>query len=179
TGGWVSTGLYTASFALTGTLSKAFDVWHLSGTVFATSSFAPLPLNMYDNAPTPEYVTAISNMKSEYKRSETGRFRLFIRNKNWSPTIYTVSQADNPTETLTSASYQIFRVSDDLAVIPYGTGSDKQTYLSYDVSGNYFDLEMSMLQSGFAYGLTLAYYNDSIADWVQQPEVFKFRVEKD
>mgnify|MGYP006415902799 CR=1 FL=1 len=179
TGGWVKTGIYSASFMVTGNLTQAFDVWHLSGTVFTTSSFAPLPINVYNNAPTREFVTSISNMKSEYKRSETGRFRLFIRNKDWSPTIYTVSQADNPTETLTSASYQIYRVIDDLAVIPYGTGSDKQTYLSYDVSGNYFDLEMSMLQSGYAYGVTVAYYNDSIADWVQQPEVFKFRVEKD
>jgi hypothetical protein len=179
TGGWVKTGLYTASFMVTGNLTQAFDVWHLSGTVFTTSSFAPLSINAFNNAPTPEYVTSLPNLKSEYKHSETSRFRFFIRDKNWSPTIYTVSQADNPTETLRSASYQVFRVTDELVVVPYGTGSDKQTYLSYDVSGNYFDFDVSMLASGYAYGVRLAYYNDSIADWVEQPEVFKFRVEKD
>ena len=179
TGGWVSTGLYTASFGLTGSLSKAFDVWHLSGTVFATSSFATLPLNMFNNAPTQEYVTALTNLKAGYSRKETARFRFFVREKGWSPNIYTVATSQVPNQTIQSASYMIYRIIDDLHVIPYGTGSTKETYLSYDVSGNYFDFDMSMLQKDYAYGIKVAYYNGSSADWAEQPEVFKFRVEED
>jgi len=179
TGGWVSTGIYSASLGLTGSLSKAFDVWHLSGTVFATSSFAPLSLNMYNNAPTPQYVTNITNLKAAYTRQETARFRFFVREKNWSPNIYTVATSQVPNETIQSASYMLYRVVDDLQVVPYGTGSTKATYLSYDVSGNYFDLSMSTLQKDYAYAIKVSYYNGSSADWVEQPEVFKFRVEED
>ena len=77
-----------------------------------------------------------------------------------------------------SASYRIYRVVDNLEAVGYGTGSDKSTYLSYDVSGNYFDLDMSLLQSDYAYGIKLSYYNGSSGDWVEQPEDFKFRVEE-
>ena len=179
TGGWTKTGIYSASFMLTGSLTKAFDVWHYDGTTFATSSFSPQSLNIFNNAPTQEYVTSIVNLKPAYTRNEIGRFRLFIRERNWSPTIYSVASNSIPTKTLVSASYRIFRITDDLTVVPHNTGSNRATYLSYDVSGNYFDFNMSQLQADYAYGIKLAYYNDSIADWVDQPEVFKFRVEKE
>jgi len=64
-----------------------------------------------------------------------------------------------------------------LSVIPYGTGSAEHTYLSYDASGNFFDFDMKNLEKGYAYGLKLAYYNESVGDWAEQPETFKFRVE--
>ena len=48
--------------------------------------------------------------------------------------------------------------------------------MSYDQSGSYFDLDMSLLQKDYAYGLTVAYYLNG--KYVEQPEVFKFRVEE-
>ena len=67
-----------------------------------------------------------------------------------------------------------------MTVIAFGTGSDDKncTYLSYDVSGNYFDLDISLLERGYMYGIKFAYYNDSIGSWMEQPETFKFRVEE-
>jgi len=106
------------------------------------------------------------------------RFRTFVRDKNWSPTIYTVSTTVNPTEIIESASYRVLRLVDDYEVIPYGTGSEYSTYLSYDISGNYFDLSMLELEAGYMYGIKLSYYNGSIATWVEQPETFKFRVDE-
>jgi hypothetical protein len=76
-----------------------------------------------------------------------------------------------------SGSYEIYRIVDDLKVVPYGTGSMLHTQISYDVSGNYFDFDMNLLESGYMYGIKLAYYNDSIGSWVEQPEKFKFKVE--
>ena len=49
--------------------------------------------------------------------------------------------------------------------------------MSYDVSGNYFDVDMGLFEPGYAYGIKLAYYNGSVASWIEQPETFKFRVE--
>jgi len=180
TGGWYKTGIYSASFTATGSLTQLYDVWHSgsAATEFFTGSVAPKTLVAYDNAPSTQYVTAISNLKDNYIRSETGRFRLYVRPKAINDSIYSVSTAIIPNETIVSASYRIFRRTDDLNVIPYGTGSDKSTYLSYDVSGNYFDLDISMLEGGYSYGVKFVYYNDSSKDWVEQPEEFKFRVEE-
>jgi len=49
--------------------------------------------------------------------------------------------------------------------------------MSYDVSGNYFDVDMKLFEPGYAYGIKLAYYNGSVGSWIEQPETFKFRVE--
>ena len=101
---------------------------------------------------------------------------MFIRKKNWSPTIYTVATQNAESETVVSASYRVYRVVDGYTVIPYGTGSDNHTRLSYDISGNYFDLDMQLLQPGYAYGLKFAFYDERNLAWQEQEETFKFRV---
>ncbi len=80
-----------------------------------------------------------------------------------------------------SASYQVTRITDQRVVIPYGTRSvdNNCTMLSYDVSGNYFDLDMSMLEAGYTYGLQYSFYEDSVNSYRQLPYLFKIRVEKD
>ena len=65
---------------------------------------------------------------------------------------------------------------DERTVINNSTGSaNYHTYLSYDNDGNYFDLDMSLLEPGYMYGIKLAYYSSE--QWREQEEVFKFRVE--
>ena len=179
----VSTGIYKVELALTAAttpLTAMHDVWSdsTSGEEFVTASFYPEKFRQYDVAPTFNRVTSCRNLKKSYSTSETARFRFFVRDKEWSPTVYTVATANNPTEVITSGSYNIRRVVDDLNAIPYGTGSNLSTYMSYDKDGNYFDLDMSMLEPGYMYQLKLAYYNDSIGSWQEQPQTFKFRVEE-
>ena len=96
--------------------------------------------------------------------------------KDWSPTIYTKASAEAEINIIESGSYEIYRVIDDLRAVPYGTGSLRHTQLSFDASGSYFDMDMSMLETGYMYGIRLAYYNESVGDWVEQTEKFKFRV---
>jgi len=50
--------------------------------------------------------------------------------------------------------------------------------LDYDVSGNYFDLDMNMLEPDYAYGVAISVFNDYTNSWEIHPETFKFRVEK-
>ena len=45
-------------------------------------------------------------------------------------------------------------------------------------TGSYFDLDMHMLESGYMYGIKMSFYNESVSAWVEQPHIFKFRVEK-
>ena len=123
----------------------------------------------------PKYYSSITNLKPTYNQSETARFRLYTRDENWSPTIYTVAKAAAQSGVIESAYFKVFRVVDNLEVIPYGTGSDEYTKLSHDVSGNYFDLDISMLDIGYMYGIKFVYKVNDI--YKEQPELFKFRVD--
>jgi len=180
TGGWVSTGIYSASFALNTTASEVFDRWFNSTltTCFHTGSIDVYDLDSQDYNPTNRYVVSCTNLKTSYYSEEQARFRLFVRKKDWQPTIYTVATNFIPSEMIESASYKLVRVIDNLEVVPYGTGSTMHTGLSYDVSGSYFDLDMNTLEAGYSYQIKLAFYDGFTNNWKEQPDTFKFRVEK-
>ena len=103
------------------------------------------------------------------------RFRLYTRQKDWNPTIYTKATSDISIEIVEDAYYKIVRVVDELKIIPYGTGSVNHTRLSFDASGSYFDLNMDLLENDYAYGIKFVYYINGA--YHEQPETFKFRVE--
>ena len=188
TGGYKSTGIYTASVAIIAAatpLLTLYDVWstgsvedgdHLK-TQFRTGSVTPLTLDSPAISTRPVYYMNITNLRDRYRQDEVARFNLYVRDKNWSPTIYTVATADIPNTAIRSASYQVYRLLDAYDAIPYGTGSDFHTGLSYNVSGNYFDLDMSLLEPGYAYGIKFSFYDTSLSSWREQRQTFKFRVE--
>jgi len=181
TAGWYSTGIYTASVSLTGAFSKLYDVWsgsadgeYFTGSI-SPSSFAAGYYNSSEN-----YVVAIRNMKKVYTTDETARLRLFTRAKNWYPNIYTKATTAEQTLIIPSSSYKVVRLADNYEIIEYGTGSTTaHTQLSYDVSGNYFDLDMSLFEPGYMYGIRLSFYDDSVLDWREQKHIYKFRVDED
>jgi len=174
TGGLVpgKTGIYTASVAITAASTPLLKL--LNDVHFVNASTM--------------HVLSITNLKSKYYTHETARFRVFTREKNWSPTIYSKASEQIKGTIIQSASYSIYRTVDDITAIPYltgskttneiGSGSVFGTFLSYDYSGSFFDLDMSLLESGYQYAIKFSFYNDSIGDWQEQPYKFKFRVEK-
>ena len=205
TGGFVSTGIYSASFAVTASkigpaLTHIFDVWYTGSKAksaeqaggtrnYFTGVIEPKRLETSMINPTPSYTTKITNLKPSYHPDENIKLRLYIRDKNWNPNIYTVANRELQTETIENAYYKVVREADDLVAIPYGTGSrrvdvsnkahlddPKFTRLSYDVSGNYFDLNMSLMEPGYMYKIKFMYdVGDSLRE---QKESFKFRVDK-
>jgi hypothetical protein len=188
TGAYVATGTYSASFAITGAaapLTNIFDVWHdgsgknkpWASVEFATSSFTPLNMSASNAAAAPSYAMNVTNLHPSYRADETARINLFVRDRNWSPTIYTKATTDVESSTIVSASYRVFRVMDAYEAIPYGTGTNLHTVLSYDVSGNYFDFDMNLLEPGYAYAFKFAFYENGLSSWTEQPDSFKFRVE--
>jgi hypothetical protein len=190
TGTYVSTGIYSASFAITASaaplspLTTLFDVWkgaedtNAPPTQYHTGTISPKSLKASSYNPSAKHVTSITNLRSKYDKDEKARFRLFVREKDWSPTIYSKATTALQNTIIDSASYQIKRVIDNLNVVSYGTASQTlHTQLSFDVTGNYFDLDMSLLEPGYSYAVYLAYYNGAIGAWVEQDQTFKFRVE--
>ena len=177
TGGYSSKGVYTASFALNTTASAFYDRWYTgaSGSLHTGSAVTIKAMNAATYNPSPKYVTKITNLKSNYSKDEVPTFRLFIRDKNWNPSAYTVVNTEPENKIIEDAYYKLTRTIDNKTIINYGTGSDQHTKLSFDVSGNYFDLDMDMLEKDYAYGVKFVYrVNNS---YREQPEIFKFRVE--
>lgn len=186
TGGWVSTGVYSASFALNTTESVVYDRWFsasadngiddATSTVYNTGSITIVDQKPQYDFYIPDYVTTITNLKQSYKKGDTARFRLFTRMKDWHPTIYTVASTEIRNSIVDDAYFKVYRTYDNKEVVAYGTGSLNHTRLSYDVSGSYFDFDMSMLEPDYIYGIKFLYYSNG--EYHEQKEVFKFRVEE-
>jgi len=184
TGGYVSTGIYSASICITGnlgtaSLTKLFDVWTSgeTGSVqYFTSSIGPVKMGAGNNSETESYVTSIENMKDTFRQDQKFRFRVFTREKNWNPNIYTKTNVFVKPYIIESGSYRVFRITDNFDVIPHATGSTKYTKLSYDVSGSYFELNFDIFEKNYQYGVKLAYHNSYNDSYEEQSEVFKFRV---
>lgn len=193
TGSAISTGVYTCTICLTSSyaenpLTVIHDVWHsadlkaATNITYFTGTIRPIVLQPYSYDPTNTYVTNITNLRSSYSIQEKARFRMFIRPRNWQPNIFNKATQFITNTIVNSGSYRVVRTIDDLDVIEYGTGSIetslRHTHLSYDSEGNYFDLDMELLEPGYSYQIKFTYYNDSIGSWIEQPQTFKFRVEK-
>ena len=178
-----ATGIYTASFASTSSYSPVFDVWSTgsggSRVEFFTSSYTPKEVATSELLYNQKYVTSMPNLEASYVKGQKPTLMVFARQKNWSPNIYTKATSKIVPEIIENAYYRVFRMVDDLDIIPYGTGSAANNYsrLSYDVSGNYFELDTNEIESGFAYGIKFAYYLQGT--YQEQPEVFKIRIEED
>ena len=123
-GGYVSTGIYSASFAFTGSdsLETLYDVWFSgSNTIadattaaiqFHTGTITPKTLVAQGHNQYTRYVISMPTLKTEYYNNQTERFRIYAREKDWSPTIYTKATATPETLVFESASYEIFRATD-------------------------------------------------------------------
>jgi K+-transporting ATPase c subunit len=179
TGSWISTGIYSAQVAINTSLPYLFDVWHnnFNGTQFFTGSAITVldPTQDEISNEIPEYVLNIKNLKQSYSSNETARFSLFVREKNWSPTIYTIASQPAMGTIIEDAYFKLFRISDNLEVIPYGTGSVNHTRLSFDKTANYFDLDMKLLEPDYSYAIKFVFLN--AGKYYEQRELFKFRVD--
>ena len=177
-----SKGIYKCRFSitssiLTSTYPYLVDVWTYSGSqVHTGSAITPKSHDFSNYNPNSSYVISMPNIKDKYFKNETQRFRLYVREKGWSPNIYTVASTKTPNLLIQSASYSIKRISDEKVVVPYNTGSDGSTILSYDSEGNYFDLDMSILEPGYTFGFQFAFYEDSVGSYREQPYIFKIRI---
>ena len=179
TGGYVSTGVYSCSVGVvSSSVSPLYDVWFSGSTQFYTGSITP---KVHAGSPTENndtYIINVTNLQNTYQPKQTARFNLYVREKNWNPTIYTKANTIVQTTSIQSASYKVVRTLDNTVAVNYGTGSDKHTVLSYDVKGNYFDFDMKLLEPGYEYKFKFAFYDPRANSWNEQQEEFKFRVEE-
>lgn len=184
TGSHVATGIYKCTIGLTksttDTLETLYDVWHDNEddqTEFFTGSIRPRTFTGMVHAREPTYYINITNLRNSYTTKQNARFNLYVREKGWSPTIYTKATEHAEHLIIPSASYRVIRTIDNLEVVAHNTASDFATGLSYDVSGNYFDFDMDLLQPGYEYAFKFAFYDDELSTWDEQEQQFNFRVD--
>ena len=171
-------GVYKAPMRLDTYADTVYTKWVQSGsetTIYHQGAFKVKARDFVNDYNEPKYVISMPNLKLSYSTEEATRLRLYTRSKDWSPTIYTVASKEIENQIVTKAYYRVVRLVDDVEVISYGTGSVKYTQLSYDVSGSYFDLNMSLFESGYAYGIKYIFKING--KYREQPEIFKFRVD--
>tara|TARA_A100001515_G_scaffold144460_1_gene148570 strand:- start:1323 stop:3152 length:1830 start_codon:yes stop_codon:yes gene_type:complete len=179
TGTHVSTGVYSCNVTASTTGSSIVDVWHYSGEQYFTGSIEVKTFNSDGYNPEDTYVLSMPNLRKEYRKDQTHRLNLYVRERNWSPNIHTLAvRSSIPSLVIPSGSFQLRRCIDDYIVVPYGTGSATDTAyttLSHDVSGNYFDLDTTYLEAGYLYDIQYSFYDEENG-WEEQPYRFKFRV---
>ena len=178
------TGIYSASLATTGSHTKVYDVWShtdsshnggkhelFTGSAIYVKTHTPLP---YSNADE-EYVVSLSNLKPVYRTKDNPSLRLNVRRKDHQPNIYTVASNKLQNEVLYNVYYRAYRVIDGEEVVSYGSGSIPHSKMSYDSSGSFFKLDMSLFEPGYMYALEVS--TDSYGQNIVNKDEFKFRVE--
>jgi len=179
TGGYVSAGIYSASFPYaSSSITNVFPVWHSGTMEYVTgSSITILTQNAASSRDFANYTITPVNLKSTYTTLEKTRLRLYTRPKDWSPTIYPSGTSTPNSIILENIYYAITRRSDGLKVIQYGTGSGNSgfTRMSYDGEGNYFDLDFSQFESGYKYQISFVVKKD--LSFIEQADTFNFRVD--
>lgn len=171
-------GIYKASAMVYTTSSVLYDKWFESGSfdnIYYSSSLDVNFYNAQDSYSEEEYIYSITNLKSKYSNSENATIRIFSRLKNWSPNIYSVATNNIENSVVKNLYYRIFRIDDGYEVIPYSTGSVAFSKTSYDSKGNYFNLDMSIFEPDYSYGIQFARYDGNILEEIKQ--IYKFRVE--
>ena len=182
TGTWIATGTYKVEFSASyeGVL---YDRWHTNTPVqnptnpFYTSSV--YLKNFLDDFYTSneEFILSMPNLKAFYHTNDKVRLDLFIRKRNWNPTVYTSVVSEPEKEYIRKAYYQIKRTIDDKIVIPFSTGTIEYSRLSYDKDGNYFNLNMNLFEPDHQYEIT--YIFDIEGKKISQKDKFKFKIHKE
>lgn len=169
-------GVYSCSFATTSSFTTLHDVWHSGSVEYFTGSLEVSSQNASSLIYDEEYINDITNLKTSYFKGEKPTLRVYVRKKNWSPNIYNVVNATVESDVIDDAYWRLYRVIDDREIIPYGTSSYNFTKMSYDVSGNYFELDTTHLDPGYMYAMQFLYYINGV--YKEQPETFKFKLDE-
>jgi hypothetical protein len=176
TGGQVSSGVYTASVELFTTSSLIYDKWFSENLESCYFTGSIVVRNSSEDNFEDDYIVQPRNFKPNYDSDEKARFSFVVRKKNWFPNSYTMVQRfNNRYESLDNLYFRIYRLADNYEVVSFGTGSVEYTKLSTYPSGNYFDLNVDMLEPGFKYAIQLGY--STMDNFKVCPQTYNFRVD--
>jgi hypothetical protein len=171
-------GIYKAQVAIDTTASVLYDKWvnaTSSSIKYFSGSFDVYQRENDTVSTEPEYIFNITNLKAYYTQEEKARMNIFVRERSWQPTIYTVAYNNIENTSIPNLYYKIFRLNDNYVIVDYSTGSLAYSKTSYDSNGNYFELDMNMFEKDYGYGIKLATWDGT--QLKEFKDTFKFRIE--
>ena len=171
-----TTGVYKAVVTPTTTASTLYDVWSDDGTEVVTGSITVTTQTPTGTPPINDLVVSVLNNQDSHYTDQTSRFYFYIREKNWSPNIFTTASSRPDSKVYDNLLYKICKVKTDETIFDYDKTTDKTTTLSYDANGNYFDLDISMLEPNYDYEIKLALFNVMTKSYQELPFKHRFRV---
>jgi len=125
----------------------------MSGTVWPYSITGSIPTTLVNVTnsivdPTGVLVSVISDLKPVYNSYEDVTLHLTVRSKDYNPATVVAAPSVSPGTVLMDAYYRIVDEGTERVVVPYGTGTTKFTKLSWNDTGNYFNINMASLPTG-------------------------------
>ena len=190
-----STGIYKASFKIANNIQQdtLYEMWRIptgannvtlnktTGLIRGYQGSSPVSVKSYKDVydgsgANIDKIASIQNLKPSYKSGEKSQLNVIIKNKLNNPNVYSkVTDYASP-DYFDNVYYQIKRVTDDLIIVPFSTGSAVNfSGLSYNEKGCNFLLDTNYLQERYLYEISFCceYGNQkSILN-----EKFRFRVE--
>lgn len=176
-------GIYSASLALptaSYSIGRPYsgsvfhDSWGSGSFAFSTGSFALTSTGITQTISQQPLTARIRNMSDEYLSDGTEVFEVFFRRRPHAlPVVQTASLGSVP-YIVEQAYYAVENDSTRERVIPFGTGSQQHTRLSYGGSGNSFRLRMRNLHSGNVYRIVFLVVEQGRSQVIDGG--FKFRV---
>ena len=170
------TGIYKAVVTPTTSATTLYDVWSSDGTEVVTGSITVATQTPTGTPPINDLVVSVLNNQDSHYTDQTSRFYFYIREKDWSPNIFTAAASRPDSKVYDNLLYKICRISTDEIIFDYDKTTDKTTTLSYDSNGNYFDLDISMLEPNYDYEIKLALFNVMTKSYQELPFKHRFRV---
>lgn len=176
-------GIYSASFALpTGSFSAGrpysgsvfYDSWGSGSFNFGTGSFVITgsgPTTVVQQQP---LTARIRNLQDEYLPEDLAVLEVSFRKKPHTYPVFQTASLGTTPYIVEQAYYAIENDSTRERVIPFGTGSQQHTRLSYGATGNSFRLFMRNLHAGNVYRIILLVQEQGRQQIID--DGFKFRV---
>jgi len=171
----LETGGYEASTTLSTTADTIYDVWSADGTEVVTGSITVLSQAPSGTPSVSDLVVSVLNKQDVHYSGQTSRFYFYIREKGWSPNIYTVATSRPDSKVYDNLKFKISKVVTDEVIFDYDM-TDGSTTLSYDANGNFFDLDNSLLEPNYVYEIKLALFNVMTKSYQELPFKHRFRV---
>ena len=121
-------------------------------------------------------IASIQNLKPSYKSGEKSQLNVTIKNKLSNPNVYSKVTGYASPDYFDNVYYQIKRVTDDLVIVPFSTGSAVNfSGLGYNERGCNFLLDTSYLQQRYLYEISFCCIHGDQKSILN--EKFRFRVE--
>lgn len=150
----VSLGVYSAPFMLsTGSYSGSifYDRWRAGAVSLTTGSFTITSSGPTTTLTQYPLTARIRNMQEEYLPEDVPVFEVLFRKRPHTLPVFSTASLGPTPYIVERAWYAIENDATKERVVPFGTGSQDHTRLSYGGNGNSFKFHMTNLHAGNVY----------------------------